>query len=66
MSNERILVADLGHEWVQDAEFKAEFDALAAEFAALTADECAPQLQGETRRQEIELPRNLGKTPPNR
>ena len=33
MSNERILVADLGHEWLQDAEFKAEYDALVDEFA---------------------------------
>jgi hypothetical protein len=63
MSNERILVADLGHKWLQDAEFKAEYDALSDEFALVTATGCEPEHHSETWRQEIELPRNPGKTP---
>lgn len=37
MSDERIFVADLGREWLKDAEFKAEFDALEDEFALAAA-----------------------------
>lgn len=64
MNKSPILVADLGQEWLNDAEFKEEFDALADEFAQatarFTAGACEASPCEEPRVLENEIPLRLG------
>lgn len=66
MCNERILIADLGREWLKDAEFKAEYDELAEEFASVTkrmaVGTCCFESGEHPQSEENEMPRGLGAT----
>jgi hypothetical protein len=66
MGNEQILAADLGREWLKDADFRAEYDALAEEFALatvqMTAGTCGFEWSENPQSEEYEMPRGLGMT----